>query len=85
MVEFSKKEKFDYFSVTIEGDKDEYIETVKSLLTFMHSVEDEFATRNTRYYICNLIKGLLPDCDQIINMEDVELLKSIKQQKKQPA
>jgi len=82
MVEFSKKDHWDYFHVTMEGDKSVYIETIKSLLTLIHAADEDVLSRGTLAYTCFLIEALLPDYSQVISVEDAELLKEIKQKRK---
>ena len=83
MVTFNKKEGFsnlyDSFSVTITGGKDEYIETIKNLLFVLSNCDSSVNLSQMELYnICNLISCMLPENEQIINMDDVELLKQIK-------
>ncbi len=82
MVQFQKNEQdFDTFSITILGDKEGYINLMKSLLTMIrlapinkNELFDEF------YDVCNLLTCMLPDKEQIISLEDAKLLKIYKAQ-----
>ena len=68
------------YTITVMGDKWEYIDTIKAILTILayHNSDIEF-TQNELYYLCNLVSCMLPDGEQVISMEDVELLKRIKE------
>lgn len=68
------------FSFEVTGSQSEYIETIKALLFFMGHCQTGYDTTNETYYICNLIDGMLPDGRQIINLDEAEYLKTIKEQ-----
>lgn len=68
------------FNVTVTGNEDEYIETIKSLLQVMYSVPVEMHTNDSIFYLCNLIDNMLPSPEQIISIEDARELKRIKSQ-----
>ena len=68
------------FTVTISGDKDAYIETIRTILLLLGQYQSDIELRQSDlYYICNLIDYMLPDSDQVINKNDVELLNQIKE------
>lgn len=68
------------FTVSIEGENYTYVDTIKSLLAHA-SYANDLISDNERYCINNLIASMLPHPEQIINSEDVELLKKVKQNK----
>lgn len=63
------------FTLEICG-KDDYFETVRYLLDLLGSVEEEFCDRNSRYYICKLIKSMLPNEKQVHNIGEMDSLKN---------
>lgn len=67
-------------TLTVVGQKDEYIETIKALVGVLGGVEEDFISQRERYLICNLIDGMLPDSRQIVTMEEVSELERIKGQ-----
>jgi len=58
-------------------DKEDYIATMKAMLKSIGSMPDDMFNETERYYICNLVSGMLPDSDQItsadMKAENVEL------------
>ncbi|NDV79860.1 hypothetical protein [Dysgonomonas sp. 511] len=78
MVKFNKD---NTFSVSIEGCGDTYIDTIKALLSYIGYDDGDILTKDERYYISNLIASMLPNPEQIINSEDIELLRAAKQNK----
>lgn len=79
MVQFSENKDF---TVTIKGNNEDYIELLKVLLDTVFNLNDGESSYNDRYYICNLIKNMLPSKDQIVNIEDANMLKQIKGENK---
>lgn len=83
MVQFEKdKNGVDFFKIEVRGERENYIDLIKSLLTMIHIAPDTQELQNEFYDICNLIEYMLPDSDQIINKEDAELLKELKSKRK---
>lgn len=81
MVRFNEG-KIGSFTVTIEGQQDNYIETIKSLLYIISVTTDrDFLSQKELYDVCRLISDMLPDPNQIINPEDAALLKELKKQR----
>lgn len=80
MVKFGKIEERETFSVSVQGDKYDYIATIKSLLSIMSAIPETSYVSKDAYYICNLIDGMLPNEQQIINLDEAEYLKTIKEQ-----
>lgn len=67
------------FTVTIEGDKEDYLSTIKALLTYLSQVdEDTIQNQSDRYSICFLISSMLPDSQQIMSVEEMKLLQAEK-------
>lgn len=79
MVTFNKDKIASSFTVTIEGDKTEYIETIKSILFLLGQYQsDILLTQDKLYFLTNLVSCMLPEDEQIISKDDVNLLKQIK-------
>jgi hypothetical protein len=53
------------FTVTISGDQDQYIRTIKSLLSLMMNVKDDMRDPDDIFDICSLITDMLPTPEQI--------------------
>lgn len=68
----------DSFTITAKGQKDEYIETIQALTNVLGGVEADFLTDRDRYLICSLIADMLPNPEQIVDIEDMELLTKAK-------
>ena len=66
------------FSITVAGDRGDYIELLETLLDSIAYPDDGESYNKDRYVICNLIKSLLPSENQIVNIEDADILKQIK-------
>ena len=64
---FNEKESTVTFTVKY-CNKEDYIETIKSLLHYVGSLEEDSDNRNARSYVCNLIDSMLPNEKQIINL-----------------
>ena len=54
------------FTVTISGDEEQYIRTIKSLLSLICNVKEDMRDQNEIYDVCSLIECMLPTPDQII-------------------
>lgn len=81
-VQFNKNNSgCDTFTFSVIGDKHDYLKTIETLLKYIGTTEDEFSLRNDRYFITNLLIGMLPDHSQIISYEDAILLERIKSKK----
>jgi len=74
MVRFEKGS----FSVTIDGCKSTYVDTIKALLVAMKAGDRNLLNESDIHLICNLIDSMLPDEEQIIDLQDIELLKQLK-------
>lgn len=70
------------FTISVDGDKDDYIETLQALLRAVQVLSNEDSTENECFYLTNLIRGMLPNYKQVINIDEVEKLEEIKQQNK---
>lgn len=79
MVQFNENKDF---TVTIRGNKEDYIELLEVLLNTVVNPDDGDSSYNERYYICNPIKDMLPSQDQIVSIEDANMLKQIKGENK---
>lgn len=53
------------FTVTIMGDQEEYIHTIKSLLSLIRSVPQDSINSDTLVDVCDLIIDMLPSSEQI--------------------
>lgn len=89
MTKFSKSKKDDKgqytgdnFTFTVDGEKEVYINTIKALLSVLGSIENNLISVDERYLICNLISGMLPDDQQIANIEDIKELNTIQERRK---
>lgn len=81
MVHFGKHEDRDFFAINVEGDREQYIETMRSILHYLTSISDDLEYPKERYYLCRLLDGMLPDPSQVMSYEDVILLERIKSKK----
>ena len=72
MVHFDKN----HFNITIEGDVSNYMGTIEVILKAIESPTESHA--DERFYLCNLLRALLPNGKQIVNIEDAEYLKQVK-------
>lgn len=64
---FNDQENQATFTLEICG-KEDYFETIGHLLDLLGSAEDEFCDRDNRYYVCKLIRSMLPDERQVYNI-----------------
>ncbi|NMA73132.1 MAG: hypothetical protein GX963_03025 [Bacteroidales bacterium] len=69
MIQFNKNNNYPTFTFSVSGDKKEYIETIKSLLTLLSAADSNLHSAADRLRICNLIKGMLISEEQIENTE----------------
>lgn len=53
------------YTVTISGDQDDYISTIKSLLSLISSQEKDLISKDELSDICDLITAMLPTPEQI--------------------
>jgi hypothetical protein len=53
------------YTVTISGDQDDYISTIKSLLSLISSQEKDLIDKDELSDICGLIASMLPTPEQI--------------------
>lgn len=86
MVRFGNDESnplLENFTVTIEGCKCTYIQTLKALVEALAACNKEALTDNEFYSICNLIACMLPDETQVLNPEEVKLFEELKKVKQQ--
>ena len=68
---FDKKSKRPVsYTVTINGDQDDYIHTIKSLLELIRNVKEDMIDQDTICDVCDLITNMLPLGDQIINLSN---------------
>ena len=67
------------FTVTVNGGKSEYLETIETLLNVIIHPNDGESSSDERYILCNLIKNMLPSESQIVNEDEVKMLRRIKQ------
>lgn len=77
MVDFNNES----YSLNVEGDTYDYISRIESLLNLMTSCPSDLMTDTIIYDVCTLIIGMLPKAGQVISLEDMELLKKVKQNK----
>lgn len=81
MIRFDKvNNRSENFSISIQGDKHDYIETIKAILSVLSKMPEESYVSQEVYYMCNLIESLLPDERQIVNLDEAEYLQAIKEQ-----
>lgn len=69
------------FTVSIVGDKEDYIRTLSTLLRIMPILDEKFS-ETERYYISNLVDSMLPTFTQVVNIDDIQKLESIKEKNK---
>lgn len=71
----------DSFTFSVMGDKDDYIETMKSILHYLSSIDNDFDNHNYRNLMCNLLESMLPDASQIVSPATATLLEQLKSRK----
>lgn len=76
MVKFDKNNSF---TVSIEGESAVYVDTIKALIAYLGNTDDNYISNNERFCVANLLTSMLPNPEQIINSEDIELLRVAKQ------
>jgi hypothetical protein len=54
------------YTVTIQGDTDEYINTIKSLISLIRNVKEDMINPDQICDVCDLIIDMLPLPEQII-------------------
>lgn len=54
------------YTVTVFGDQDDYISTIKSLLSLIRNVKEDMINPDELCDVCDLITYMLPTSDQII-------------------
>ena len=64
---------WDFFTLTIQGNVDDYLATLRALLDLMAGGDPDFYNRDDNYLICNLIKNMLPNYEQIKLIEKSQL------------
>lgn len=64
-VVFSKNGVFETFTITVNGGSVEYLDTIDALLQTLHSAVEGLQDDKERYYICNIIRAMLPSDEQI--------------------
>lgn len=79
MIQFSKDNNGrESFTIRFDGCREEYISIVKSMLFFMGNCQYNGEINQETYNMCRLIDSMLPDANQIITKEDIEILKQAK-------
>lgn len=58
------------YTVTIVGDRGNYLDTIKTLLYIMGRESNSDLSSKDINVMCNLIESMLPDARQIINLDD---------------
>lgn len=82
VVQFNKNNNGrDSFTFSVMGDKDDYIETMKSILHYLSSIDNDFDNHNYRNLMCNLLESMLPDASQIVSPATATLLEQLKSRK----
>lgn len=84
MIQFKKEGIHTFFSLEIENfDREDYIKTIKSFLYFLQNYNHQAGeAQHETYHVCRLIEEMLPEADQIISIDEIELFKQYKQAQK---
>ena len=61
----------DVFQITVSGNAENYLDTLRALLSLVGGSKEEFCDSGERYFICELIKDMLPSWDQIQAIKDI--------------
>lgn len=61
------------YTVTILGDRSNYLETIKTLLYMMGRESNSDLSSKDINVMCNLIESMLPDERQIINLDEMKM------------
>lgn len=65
--------KHDAFKFTVVGSADDYLSTLEALLSLLGGIPDEFCSQGERYFVCELIKDMLPNYEQIKMIMDSQM------------
>ena len=83
MVQFEKEGIKESFTIKVEDSgATECLAIIHSMLFFMSNCQEDVYNSNETYYMCKMIKSMLPTEDQIMTVEDAELLKELKSKRK---
>lgn len=66
------------FTITIDGDHGDYLETIKSLLNVLSLLPEGECYAHDRNYICALISEMLPSQEQVKMLFDAQVKDRVK-------